>query len=124
MCPAKEGFMYPVSQSKSLLTMRHKKALHFWKALNMICMTKIQTKHAQIKTIFHFLQKNIATASMVSEATGIPQKNICRYKRDLEKSGLLAEVRKGICELTKFKAYFITCDKSKFPSKRQLNLFK
>ena len=34
----------------------------------------------QIKTIFEYLQEHIATASMISNETGIPQKNICRYK--------------------------------------------
>ena len=43
----------------------------------------------QQKIIFQYLQKHIATASMVAYATGIPQKNITRYKRDLEKTGRL-----------------------------------
>ncbi|MDI5897017.1 hypothetical protein, partial [Flavobacterium yafengii] len=38
----------------------------------------------QEKTIFHYLKNHTATASMVSKSTGIPQKCICRYKRDLE----------------------------------------
>ena len=40
--------------------------------------------HNQLQTIFQYLQEHDATASMVSDATGVPQKNICRYKRDLE----------------------------------------
>lgn len=52
---------------------------------------------------------------MVSKATGIPQKNICRYKRDLQQAGLLCEVRKGICELTKFRAYYLTTNPDLFP---------
>ncbi len=40
----------------------------------------------QLETIFNYLRNHVATNTMVSEATGIPQKNICRYKRDLEKA--------------------------------------
>jgi hypothetical protein len=62
----------------------------------------------QKETIFLYLQNNIATATMVSQATGISQKNICRYKRDLEKDGVLWEVKKTLCEITGFKAWYIT----------------
>ena len=84
--------------------------------------TKIRDKHLQIKTILLYLRTRVATASMVSAATGIPQKNICRYKRDLEKAGHLAEVKKGICQLTKFRAYYLTCDPDQFPKSNQLKL--
>jgi hypothetical protein len=69
----------------------------------------------QEKTIFHYLQNHTATASMVSKETGIPQKNICRYKRDLQQAGLLCEVRKGYCELTKFRAWYLTTNPDLFP---------
>ncbi len=86
-------------------------------------MPKIKTPESQIKTIFHYLSNQVATASMLSDATGIPQKNITRYKRDLEKTGLLVEVRKDICEATGFKAWYITCDKKEFPVNTQLTIF-
>lgn len=82
----------------------------------------MQTKN-QLQTIFEYLQNHVATASMVSEATGVPQKNICRYKRDLQQAGLLAEIKKGVCQQTGFKAWYITTDKSKFPKPVQLTLF-
>ena len=62
----------------------------------------------QEKTIFHFLQQHTATASMVSKETGIPQKNICRYKRDLEQRNLLFEVEKKLCKVTGFRAYYLS----------------
>jgi Fic family protein len=77
----------------------------------------------QIKTIFQYLETHIATASMVSKATGVPQKNICRYKRDLEKAGALAEIKKEDCKLTGFKAWYLTTDKNLFPQRQQLKLF-
>jgi hypothetical protein len=78
----------------------------------------------QIQTIFQYWFENTATASMVSFATGVPQKNICRYKRDLEKCNMLFEIEKKHCKHTGFKAWYITTDASKAPSSNiQLNLF-
>ena len=71
---------------------------------------------SQLKTIFQYLQKHIATASMVSAATGIPQKNICRYKRDLEKAGRLYEIEKKLCKKTGFKAWYLTTNPDLFPA--------
>ena len=85
---------------------------------------KSKSHQNQKQTIFFYLKDFIATASMVSDATNVPQKNITRYKRDLEKSGLLWEVRKGICEKTGFKAWYLTTDKAKAPeTSTQLILF-
>ncbi len=83
-------------------------------------------KHStQLKTIFEYLQNNVATASMVTSATGVPQKCITRYKRDLEKCGKLAEVKKDRCQQTGFRAWYITTDSSLFPQQpQQLNLFQ
>jgi hypothetical protein len=78
----------------------------------------------QLQTIFRFLKENIATASMISDETGIYQKNICRYKRDLEKAGLLWETEKRVCKKTGFKAWYLTTDENKAPiHSQQLNLF-
>jgi len=80
---------------------------------------------AQIKIFFEYLQEHTATASMVSAATGIPQKNITRYKRDLEKAGRLWEVEKKHCKKTGFKAWYITTNPQHKPTHllNQLNLF-
>ena len=78
----------------------------------------------QLRTIFQYLQTHIATASMVTEATGVPQKCICRYKRDLQQSGRLWEVKKDFCEHTGHRAYYLTTDPEKAPNKyTQINLF-
>jgi predicted transcriptional regulator len=77
----------------------------------------------QKKTIFEFLKQYTATASMVSETTGVPQKSICRYKRDLEKEGLLYEVEKKFCKLTGFRAWYLTTNTDLLPKSNQLNLF-
>jgi hypothetical protein len=77
----------------------------------------------QKKTIFQYLQNHIATGSMISEATGIPQKSICRYKRDLELRGLLYEVEKKYCKITGFKAWYLTTNQDLFPHSNQFSLF-
>lgn len=78
---------------------------------------------AQKKRVFEYLSDKIATATMVSNTLGIPQKNITRYKRDLEEEGKLREVFKTTCPITRHLACYITTDKTKFPISKQLNLF-
>lgn len=67
-----------------------------------------KTKKTQEKIILHYLHENSATASMVSKATGLSQKNICRIKRNLEQRGLLREVAKRKCKVTGFSAWYLT----------------
>ena len=78
---------------------------------------------SQLKTILQYLQKHIATASMVSAATGIPQKNIYRYKRDLEKAGQLWEIEKKLSKLTGYKSWYLTITPKQTPFNNQLKLF-
>lgn len=85
---------------------------------------KDNRRATQLKTIFHFLENNDATASMVEAATGVHQKCITRYKRDLEKAGLLWETRKALCKHTGFRAWYLTTNPKKAPSTNQLNLFE
>jgi len=83
------------------------------------------TPFNQLQTIFQYLQEHIATASMVADATGIYQKNICRYKRDLEKAGRLWETEKNLCKKTGFVAWYLTTNPEKAPKHllTQLTLF-
>jgi len=84
---------------------------------------KVKQIQNQKKTIFEYLKLHTATASMVAEATGVPQKSICRYKRDLEKQGLLYEVEKKLCCLTGFRAWYLTTNPELFPKSNQLTMF-
>ena len=72
----------------------------------------------QSKRYFQYLQTHIATNSMVTEATGIKQKNLTRYKATLQKQGLLFEVYKGICKHTKHRASYLTTNKALLPTKK------
>jgi hypothetical protein len=62
----------------------------------------------QIQRFYDYLLLNIATCSMVTEATGIPQKNLCRYKRELEKMGVLCVMYRDVCRHTGCKAGYLT----------------
>ena len=73
--------------------------------------------------IFSYLQRNVATTSMVSKVRGIPQSNNTRFKHDLELTGMLSEVRREICEVTGHIAYFLTTNPNWFPEPNQLKLF-
>ena len=78
---------------------------------------------AQKVVFYNYLLEHLATATMVTDATGIPQKNITRYKRDLEKVGRLKEVKEDYCKSTGHKASYLTCNPDLFPQNRQLGLF-
>ncbi|MBV6484258.1 MAG: hypothetical protein KFKLKKLM_00752 [Flavobacteriales bacterium] len=86
---------------------------------------KGNNKPTQLKTIFEYLKEYVATASMVSEATGVPHKNITRYKRDLELAGRLWEVEKKLCKKTGFRAWYLSTNPEHKPKHliNQLNLF-
>lgn len=85
--------------------------------------TKKHRCTTQLQTIFQYLQEYSATASMVAVATGVSQKNIYRYKRDLEKAGRLWEVQKKLCKQTGFKAWHLTTNPQNVPFNNPLNLF-
>jgi predicted transcriptional regulator len=78
----------------------------------------------ELNRVFIYLQKHTATASMVAIALNIYRPNVCRHKRKLEKVGLLAESKKGICKITKHRAAYLTTDPDLFPIQSQLNLSK
>ena len=85
---------------------------------------KDSSRTNQLQTIFEYLQQHVATASMVARATGVPQKNFCRYKRDLEKAGRLWELKRDTCQDTGFKAWYLTTDRAKAPQRpHQTSLF-
>lgn len=67
--------------------------------------------NSQLQTLYSYFQSNTATASMAEQATQIPQKNICRYKRWLQKKGMLWEVIRGNCERTNHQAWYLTTNR-------------
>jgi hypothetical protein len=85
--------------------------------------TKFQS---ETKIFFDYLQSHTATCSMVSEATGIKQKNLCRYKVELQRAHLLWEIDYRPCKITGFKAQWLTTNADIIPAidKAQLSLFE
>lgn len=79
------------------------------------------SKDNELKAVYEYLQHNIATATMTAIALNIYRPNLCRHKKSLQKAGLLAELNKGICKITKCRAAFLTCNTKLFPINSQLN---
>lgn len=83
-----------------------------------------QAKYINQKTkYFDYLKTTVATNSMVSDATGIPQKNLTRFKREFEEAGVLCELYRTICKKTKYRATYLTTNPDLFPQSNQLKLF-
>ena len=89
-------------------------------------MNEVKDFKSEKEAVRKYLEANTATAAQVSIALGIWRANVCRHKRQLEDEGLLIELYKGQCPVTKFKAAYLTCNpwllhqhKSRLP---QLNL--
>lgn len=75
--------------------------------------TKYKNYQADKLAVTKYLADKEATATMVSVELGIYRPSMCRIKRELEKMGLLHETRIGICEVTGFRAAFLTTDPKK-----------
>lgn len=65
----------------------------------------------QEKLYFEYLKTHIATNSTVRNAVNILQKKLTRYKRSLEKRGLLFEVERKLCEITGFQEWCLSTKK-------------
>ena len=71
-------------------------------------MSKEQILSNQRRRFFALLHRETVTCSMAAETLGIPQKNLCRYKRYYEKLGVLWEVKKAFCRKTGQPACYLT----------------
>ena len=82
--------------------------------------------NAQLIRFYNYLKENVVTCTMASNELAIPQKSLTRYKRTLEQSGLLWQVKKAKCLHTRFQAWYLTTNAEHAPigSIIQLNLFE
>lgn len=110
---------------KTAETKSNNKSIRFqWKNFTFHNGTKLVSNNcSQIEILLVYLKNQVATASMISEATGIPQKNICRYKRKLEKEGRLFEIYKSRCKFTGRVACYLSLEKDRFTLFKQLTFF-
>lgn len=77
--------------------------------------SKNRGEESQLQYLFNFLQGRVTTAQDAAEKTGIPLKNLCRYKRILEQSGKLWVLYFKPCPVTGHLAGYITTDPKKVP---------
>jgi len=77
----------------------------------------------QKDVVYKYLQSNLATASMVEEATGVKQKCVTWIKYDLEKKGVLWEVYRRPCKITGRSAWYLTTNPELKPDEIQLGMF-
>lgn len=77
----------------------------------IIIQGKNTKKVSERKIIFEYLQSHAATNTMISVATGVKQKNICRIKRKLEIQGRLFETEKKRCKITNRLCHYLTTNK-------------
>ena len=71
---------------------------------------KYNNYDGEIKAVKIYLSKYTATATMVANALDIYRPNLCRYKSELEKAGLLVVIYKGDCKITNYPAQYLTTD--------------
>lgn len=81
-----------------------------------------KTAISQKKIVYNYLLENTATGSMIEEATGVKQKNVTRYKDELQRLGLLYEVYNDYCETTGHKAWYLSTNPDNDPFRNQLKL--
>ena len=90
----------------------------------IVRQSKDNTHEAQKKIVFDYLLLHVASASMVTDATGVPQKNVTRYKRNYEQDGKLQQIKKDRCKITGRYVWYLTTNKDLFPKiSLQLSLF-
>lgn len=70
----------------------------------------MKDKNTELLSVYHYLQKQPATATQAAIALNIYRPSLCIYKRRLEKQGKLAQLKKVICPITKYPAHQLTCD--------------
>jgi len=85
---------------------------------------QVPHKDNELWRVYEYYRHRIATATMAAVDLNIYRPSLCRRKRELEKAGLLAEVKKGICPITRHRASYLTTNPDLFPVNAQLSLFE
>jgi hypothetical protein len=78
---------------------------------------------AQTKRFFNYLKKHTVSCSMASKYLRIPQKCLTRYKRTLERSGNLWQVKKHRCKITGRMVWFLSTNPDFTSNNNQLTIF-
>lgn len=92
-----------------------------------LSIAELKSKYNEDKLFQVGLYHVTTTKKVICEALSIPVEGACRYKRNLEKNGLLVEsVDEVVCSYTNNPAHLITTNPSEFEGIRktnQLNIF-
>lgn len=68
--------------------------------------------NTELSQYLAYLKNRVATNSMVEKATGIKQKNLTRYKAELEEKGSLVVVYRGLCAVTGCRADYLSTNEA------------
>ena len=83
-----------------------------------------QFKGNQLKATKEAFFASPATMRMIELATGILRPNICRYVRELSKTGNIELVKVGYCPATKSRAGFYSTNPDLWLPNPQMSLFE
>ena len=85
---------------------------------------KVSKRKQEYFKFFMLLKKESLTCSEACERLGIWRPNGCRLKRKLERAGLLREIGKRICRVTRYRASVLTTNRAKFPFDPQTKIWQ
>jgi hypothetical protein len=78
------------------------------------------SKVTELKAVFELLKVKPITATEAAVVLNIYRPSLCRRKRTLEKAGLLTELKKAKCPITKHTAWLLSTNPDLFPISSQL----
>lgn len=84
--------------------------------------SKIQKKSDEMTAFYHYLNDKVTSCTDAAVMLNIPQKNLTRYKRELEKVGKLQVVKMQRCPHTGRWVQHITTDPKKFSPSSQYQI--
>lgn len=91
----------------------------------LLNMDKLDEKRrTQVIKVFEAFHTTPRTMMEAEVASGVMRSNICYFVRDLRKSGLIAELNKRPCKITRHKATEYTTDPARFPFNPQKKIFE
>lgn len=83
----------------------------------------IKKRHSvQQRRFYNYLKRHTVSCSMASKSLRIPQKCLTRYKRNLEKAGLLTQVKIARCNITGRYVWYLSTDPQAKPQNVQTKL--
>lgn len=76
-----------------------------------LLLNKRYYSHRQKLKILEFFDKNTSTMYHAERVTGVCRPNICRYISQLEQQGNLHRVKRGLCPISGFRAWYFSTKK-------------